>query len=92
MLALATARGETGAAAEALAREAVEGCASTDLIMIIADALRRLGQVLTVVGKEKEATVVLNRALAAYEQKGNAVMAARVRESLGARASEASGT
>jgi len=91
VLALAMARAGDGAAAEALAREAVEGCRATDLIMILADALRRLGQVLTITGKSEEAATVLNRALAAYEQKGNTLMAARVREELGARASEASG-
>jgi hypothetical protein len=60
--------------------------------MILADAFRRQGQVLRTSGKEEDAVRVLNEALAAYEQKGNVVMAARVRESLGARSSEASGT
>jgi len=91
VLALALARSGDGDSAEAMAREAVEASLATDLIMILADALRRQGQVLALSGKEEEAVAVLNRALAAYEQKGNAVMAARVRESLGARASEASG-
>jgi tetratricopeptide (TPR) repeat protein len=84
---LAVARAREGKAneAEAAARDAVESCRGTDLIMILADALRRQGEVLRASGKEEDAVGALNEALAAYEQKGNVVMAARIRESLGAR-------
>jgi hypothetical protein len=92
VLAVALAREGKTDEAEAIARDAIESCRGTDLIMILADALRRQGQVLSAAGKEEDAVRVLNEALAAYERKGNVVMAARVRESLGARPSEASGT
>jgi len=66
VLALALAREGDADAAEALAREAVDACSATDLTMIIADALRRQGQVLLANGKREEAMSVLARALVAY--------------------------
>jgi tetratricopeptide (TPR) repeat protein len=95
VLAVALAREGKADEAEAMARDAVESCRATDLIMILADALRRQGQVLHVSGKEDDAVRVLKQAIAAYEQKGNIVMAARVRDSLGssgASPTEASGS
>jgi len=91
VLAVARARAGDAAGAEALAAEAVESCRSTDLIMILSDALRRQGHVLHASGKHDEAVRALREALALYERKGNVVMAARVRATLGGSGTEASG-
>ena len=91
VLAVARARAGDNAGAEALASEAVESCRSTDLIMILSDALRRQGQVLNESGKTDQAARALREALGLYERKGNVVMAARLRATLGESETEASG-
>jgi class 3 adenylate cyclase/tetratricopeptide (TPR) repeat protein len=90
---LAVARAHAGdtAGAEALAMEAVEDCRSTDLLMILSDALRRLGQVFAMSHRSEEAARAFREALVLYERKGNVVMTARVRTLLGGAEAEASG-
>ena len=83
VLALVAARAGDAEAAVDLARVAVAGCSATDLLMIQADAFRRLGQVLKEVGRDAEAAVVFADALDAYERKGNVVMAGKIRELIG---------
>ena len=68
-----------------LATEAVTLGEPTDAIVIAADALLDLGEVLDLAGKPEEAAGALNRALALYGRKGNLVMAARASERLAAR-------
>jgi len=83
VLAMVSARRGDAEAAIAQARAAVDGCSDTDLMMIRADALRRLGEVLREAGRDHDAVAVFSDALAAYERKGNVVMAARVHRYLG---------
>jgi class 3 adenylate cyclase/tetratricopeptide (TPR) repeat protein len=89
VLALARARAGDAVGAEAIALEAVELSRSTDLIMILCDALRRLGQVLNASGKTEAGARALGEALALYDRKGNTVMADRVRAMLGAAEADA---
>ncbi|MGZ4119361.1 MAG: adenylate/guanylate cyclase domain-containing protein [Actinomycetota bacterium] len=74
----------SGHASEAasLAHQALAVSGGTDLIMIRADALRHHARVLQAAGHHGEAAGALEQALSLYEQKGNTVIAARVRESL----------
>ena len=65
--------------AEALAREAVALASETDFLVLHADALMDLAEVLRVAGREDEATPVVEQALELYEQKGNVVGAERAR-------------
>jgi class 3 adenylate cyclase/tetratricopeptide (TPR) repeat protein len=68
--------------AERLAREAVDLAARTDHLEEHADALMTLAEVLRRAGRAAEATPALRDALRLYEQKGNTVLARRVREAL----------
>ena len=65
--------------AEALAREAVALAGETDFLVLHADALMDLAEVLRLAGREDESTPVVEQALALYEQKGNVVGAERAR-------------
>jgi class 3 adenylate cyclase/tetratricopeptide (TPR) repeat protein len=74
-------RGEH-AEAQRLAHEAVTMIADSDLLDPQGDAYANLGEVLQLTGKPDEAAAALEQALARYEQKGNVVMAERVRSRL----------
>jgi class 3 adenylate cyclase/tetratricopeptide (TPR) repeat protein len=74
-------RGER-AEAERLAREAVEMAAASDTVVLHADALSCLGEVLLGAEAPTEAVPPLERALALYEAKGDVVSAARRRATL----------
>jgi tetratricopeptide (TPR) repeat protein len=74
-------RGESKEA-ERLAREAVTLGEPTDALMMRADALADLGEVLRLAGKSGEAREAYEQALALYEQKGIVPAAERARESL----------
>ena len=71
--------------AEALARGAVVLASETDFLVLHADALMDLAEVLRVAGREGEgeAAPVIRQALELYEQKGNVVGAERARSLLG---------
>ncbi|HTS01893.1 MAG TPA: adenylate/guanylate cyclase domain-containing protein, partial [Thermoanaerobaculia bacterium] len=71
-------RGEH-ADAEALAREAASLAAETDDVNMRADTLVDLAHVLRAAGRDAEADGEVGRALDLYEEKGNAVAAARTR-------------
>jgi DNA-binding SARP family transcriptional activator len=71
-------RGET-AEAEALAREAVTLAGETDFLVLRADALMDLAEVLRLSGREGECAPVVGQALELYEQKGNVVGVGRAR-------------
>lgn len=68
--------------AERLAQEAVTLAGRTDFLNQRADALLDLGIVLRQFGRAYDAQAAFGQALQLYEQKGNAVMAARVRADL----------
>jgi tetratricopeptide (TPR) repeat protein len=68
--------------AERLAQEAVTLAGKTDFVNHRADALVDLGVVLRLFRRPYDAQAVLGQALRLYEQKGNAVAAARVRADL----------
>jgi len=70
--------------AEAVAREAVELVAQTDLLRHRGDALLDLGEVLRLAGQPAEADAAVRAGLELYEQKGDRVSAARARSKLGA--------
>jgi tetratricopeptide (TPR) repeat protein len=76
-------RGEH-AEAEQLAREAVAIGKGTDCLNWQGDAYADLAEVLLLSGKADEANVALEQALDRYEQKGNLVMAQRMRDRLAA--------
>jgi len=80
-------RGETAEAAR-LAREAVDIVAATDNINAQADALVDLAEVLRVGGNEAEAIAALEKAVALYEEKGNALCADRAHTAITSVASE----
>ena len=63
--------------AERFAREAAELVEPIDLLLLKGAVLDALGEVLERAGKADEANVVLERAVAVHEQKGNAVSALR---------------
>jgi class 3 adenylate cyclase/tetratricopeptide (TPR) repeat protein len=65
--------------AERFAREAAELVEPIDLLLLKGAVLDALGEVLERAGKADEANVVLERAVAVHEQKGNAVSALRTR-------------
>jgi class 3 adenylate cyclase/predicted ATPase len=64
--------------AERLARQAVEKLHGSDAVVMQADALTDLGEVLRLAGRMDEAHAALEEAVALYERKGNRVSAARV--------------
>jgi len=68
--------------AEALAREAVALAAETDFLVLRADALMDLAEVLRAAGRDDEAVPCVEQALELDEQKGNIVGAERGRSSL----------
>ena len=68
--------------AERLALKAVTLAGATDFVNHRADALVDLGIVLRQFGRAYDAQAVFGQALQLYDQKGNAVMAARVRGDL----------
>lgn len=70
------------AAAEELARDAVRRVLETDFLDMQGNALVALAEVLQLRGRLTESADQLERALAAYEQKGNVVSAARARSVL----------
>ena len=76
------ARGGEYADAERLAREAVAIGEGTDFLNGQGDASADLAEVLSLAGRAETATEALEQALALYERKGNAVMAARMRDRL----------
>jgi tetratricopeptide (TPR) repeat protein len=69
--------------AEALAREAVDLVARTDLLRHRGTALLDLGEVLELGGNAGEAEAAVRGGLELYEQKGDRVSAARARSMLG---------
>jgi tetratricopeptide (TPR) repeat protein len=68
--------------AERLAREAVEMAASSDTVVLHADALACLGEVLLAAEAPSEAVPVIEESVALYEAKGDVVSAARGRTTL----------
>ena len=68
--------------AEAFARRAYERAERTDDLNLRGGALADLATLHELAGRPEEAKAELEEALAQYEQKGNAVMAERVRERL----------
>ena len=78
------ARGGDTEEGETLAREAVRLAEPTDQLVMQADALLDLADVLEWAGKPAEAEAALRRALELYERKGDIVSAARARSVLGA--------
>jgi tetratricopeptide (TPR) repeat protein len=78
--ALAT-RGEF-AETERLAREAVERAAASDTIVLHADALACLGDVLLAAQAPSEAVPVIEESVALYDAKGDVVSAATCRTTL----------
>jgi hypothetical protein len=78
-----------GAEAEAIAREALEIVADTDLLELHGDVLVVLGDVLRRGGREQDGRDRIEQALALYERKGDVVSARAARERLGARATPA---
>jgi hypothetical protein len=76
------ARGGEHADAERLAREAVAIGDGTDFLNGQGDANADLAEVLSLGGHAREGADALEQALVRYERKGNAVMAARMRDRL----------
>jgi class 3 adenylate cyclase len=70
------------AEAQALAREAVEVFAATDMVNDQAHAAASLADVLALAGSDDEAAAELERAVELYESKGNVVAAERARSAL----------
>jgi class 3 adenylate cyclase/tetratricopeptide (TPR) repeat protein len=71
-------------AAEAHAREAVAAAARTDALVMHADALVILGELLERSGRQEESRDVFAQALDLYERKGYAVAAQQTRSAVGA--------
>jgi tetratricopeptide (TPR) repeat protein len=69
--------------AEALARQASERAAQNDDLDVQATTLVELADALERLKRGEEAAATLEQALALFEQKGNVVMAERVRARLG---------
>jgi tetratricopeptide (TPR) repeat protein len=67
---------------ETLAREAVRLAEPTDWLVLRADALLELAEVVTLGGKPAEAEAITRRALELYERKGDLVSAAHARSHL----------
>jgi class 3 adenylate cyclase/tetratricopeptide (TPR) repeat protein len=78
--ALILARHGEGAAAERLAREAFALAVQTDMLNWQASALVHAAEVGILTGKDGDARQQLERACALYDEKGNLVAAARVRD------------
>lgn len=78
-------RGEPGLAIT-LAGDAVRLAKPTDLLVIQADALLDLADVMAIAGRPADAQSAARRGLELYERKGNVVSAARAREFLNAAA------
>ena len=70
--------------AERFAREAVEVAEPADMIVLEADALTCLGEVLLAARSPSEAVPVLERATSLYDAKGDVVSGARRRATLDA--------
>ena len=79
LLAKVRAREARHAEAEELAREAVATISDSDAIVMQADALADLAEVLRLGGRYEEAAAVLTEAANLYERKGNRVSAATMR-------------
>lgn len=69
--------------AEALAREAIAICDSTDGLNLQGDARCDLAAVLAASGRNDDAAAALNGAIECYERKRNLAMARQVRQQLG---------
>jgi tetratricopeptide (TPR) repeat protein len=80
--AMLLARGGRHEEAERLARDAVEQAESTDFWILRAAAHEALAEVLSAAGKPGDARAELEEALRIYEEKGNVVLASRLRELL----------
>jgi class 3 adenylate cyclase/tetratricopeptide (TPR) repeat protein len=78
LLAKVLARAGRAAEAERFAQEAVETLHGSDALVMQADALADLAEVLRLAGRVDEAHAALGEAAALYERKGNRVSAARV--------------
>jgi tetratricopeptide (TPR) repeat protein len=72
------------AGAEAEARLAADLASQTDALVLHADALALLGEVLGLAGRRDEAAEVHRRALELYERKGHRIAARRTSETLAA--------
>jgi tetratricopeptide (TPR) repeat protein len=70
--------------AERLAREGVAMASGTDMVLLHADALASLSEVLGLAGKPEEAEAARLEALGLQEQKGNVVAATELRGRAGA--------
>jgi DNA-binding SARP family transcriptional activator/class 3 adenylate cyclase/tetratricopeptide (TPR) repeat protein len=69
-------------AAESFARDAVEFAEQSDFLTVHGDALVTLAEILERVGRPEDAASELRNAIVLYEQKGNAVSAAKARSLL----------
>ena len=76
--ALALARAGQLSDAEQLVEDALAIVSATDYLSLYASTHRTLGEVLQAAGRQDEAIEASARALAAFERKGNTVMAARI--------------
>ena len=74
-------RGDFAAASDA-AQEAVARAAAGDCVELKADAYRALAEVRQASGRKEDAEAALQEALRLYEEKGNVIAAARVRNAL----------
>jgi tetratricopeptide (TPR) repeat protein len=75
--------------AEAPARKAVELAAGTDALVLHADALARLAEILVLAGRGSEARDAFDEAIELYERKGHVVSAARTAKAAAAVAEKA---
>jgi predicted ATPase/class 3 adenylate cyclase len=87
---LLAARGES-APAERLARNATELAAQTDFVILQADALLDLGEVLRLADRPADAAAAVQSSLQLHERKGNLVSAKRARELLDRLSEKAAG-
>jgi class 3 adenylate cyclase/tetratricopeptide (TPR) repeat protein len=77
------ARGGQAARAESLAREALDLARQTEAPALHADVLSELAEVLALSGREREARVAIDEAIALYQAKGDRVSAARAADRAG---------
>jgi class 3 adenylate cyclase/tetratricopeptide (TPR) repeat protein len=77
----------TGAQADA--RHAVDLAAGTDALVLHADALARLAEILALAGRGSEARAAFDQAIELYERKGHVVSAARTAKAAAAVAEKA---
>jgi predicted ATPase len=82
VLAKILARRKQFAAAQQLAREAVQLIESTDYLAVHADAVMDLAEVLSLAGRASDARTAIAHALTLYERKDNQVAAERARSLL----------